>query len=173
MRMPRVRFTVRGMMIVVAATAIALIASDLKLWEPENLLVAAVTGTTALAIEKARRDVERSRSRGQVVGRFRLLGRIGASLPVAVLIVILCCGINIAYDMMVHIPWWISDAMTHPGNVHEAVMLSMRLDNFVKVSMDLCLAWAALSVWDHGTKRGWFSVKASLSIRLDGSWILA
>src|SRR3954465_11458026 len=94
MALSRIRLSVRGMLVVTAFAALALSAAEWMPPPPMESLVVPVVGAATLAIEKGRRDVERSRSRGVVVGRFGLLVRIGASLPVAVLIV-LCCQVLI------------------------------------------------------------------------------
>ena len=118
-----------------------------------------VVGTTVLAIEKARRDVERSSSRGVVVGRFGLLVRVGVNLPVAVLIV-LCCQvlIGVSESGLWKTYWWISDAFTRPEvSISERLELGLRIVLQVKTGLGLCLGWVALSVWEHGQERGWFA----------------
>src|SRR5262249_37964600 len=92
MRFPR--FQIRTMMVAVAVVAIVMVAPDLYLEPPSGTLVFMVVGATALAIEKSRREVERARCGGEAVGRFRFLGRIFWNLPVAILIVVACRGLN-------------------------------------------------------------------------------
>src|SRR3954464_2220948 len=103
------------MLVVVGFAALVLSAAEWMPSPPMRSLIVPVVGTTALAIEKGRRDVERSRSRGIVAGRFGLLVRIGVSLPVAVLIV-LCCHvlIGVSESSLWETFWWISDASTRP-----------------------------------------------------------
>jgi hypothetical protein len=165
MKLPRVRFTVRGMLVVVAFAALALSANEwMPTWPAGSLLVSVVC-TAALAIEKARRDVERSRSRGVVVGRFGLLVRIGVNLPVAVLIV-LCCQvlIGVSDSSLWDAYWWISDALNGPdvSTIPERFELGLRIELQVKTGLGLCLGWAALSVWDRGQERGWFGASSRL-----------
>jgi hypothetical protein len=76
------------MLVVVAFAALVLSADEWMPSPPIRSLVVPVVGITALAIEQARRDIERSRSSSVPVGRFGLLVRIGVNLPVAVLIVL-------------------------------------------------------------------------------------
>jgi hypothetical protein len=164
MKLPRVRLTVRGMLVVVAFAALVLSAPE---WMPEppiRSLIVPVVGTTALAIEQARRDVERSRSRGVVVGRFGLLVRIGVNLPVAVLIV-LCCQvlIGVSDSRLWDAYWWISDAFTRPEvSIVERFELGQRIALPVEAGLGLCLGWVALSVWDRGQERGWFGASSRL-----------
>jgi hypothetical protein len=159
MKLPRVRLTVRGMLVVVAFAAVVLSAPE---WMPEppiRSLIVPVVGTSVLAIEQARRDVERSRSRGVVVGRFGLLVRIGINLPVAVLIV-LCCQvlIGVSDSSLWDAYWWISDAFTRPEvsvvSIPERFELGEWIDLQVKTGLGLCLGWVALSVWERWQARG-------------------
>ena len=164
MKLPRVRLTVRVMLVVVAFAALVLSAAEWMPSPPMRSLVVPVVGTTALAIEQARRDVERSRSRGVVVGRFGLLVRIGVNLPVAVLIV-LCCQvlIGVSESSLWEAHWWISDAFTRPEvSISERVELGLRIDLQVKTGLGLCLGWVALSVWDRAQERGWFGASSRL-----------
>ncbi len=164
MKLPRVRLTIRGMLVLVAFAALALSAAEWMPPPPMDSLVLPVVGTTALAIEKARRDVERSRSRGVVVRRFGLLVRIGVNLPVAVLIV-LCCQvlIRVSESSVGEAHWWISDALTPPGvSFPDRVALFLRIDLQVQTGLGLCLGWVALSVWDRGQERGWFGASSRL-----------
>jgi hypothetical protein len=148
----RNRLSVRGMLVVFAFAALALSAPEWMPSPPMDSLVVPVVGTTALAIEKARRDVERSRSRGVVVARFGLLVRIGISLPVAVLIV-LCCRVLIFFSesSLWDTHWWICGAFTRPEvDIWERFKVGLRIDLQVKTGLGLCLGWVALSVWDRG-----------------------
>ena len=82
---------------------------------PIRSLIVPVVGTTVLAIEQARRDVERLRSRGVVVGRFGLLVRIGINLPVAVDDRPMLPGASRGFRFESwDAYWWISDAFTRP-----------------------------------------------------------
>ena len=162
MTLPRVRLTVRGMLVVVAFAALALSADEWMPSGPISSLVVPVVGTTALVIEQARRDVERSRSRGVVVGRFGLLVRIGVNLPVAVLIV-LCCQvlIGVSDSSLWEAYWWISDASTRSvESIPERIELGLRIVLQVETGLGLCLGWAALSLWDRGQERGWFGASS-------------
>src|SRR4051794_4748163 len=124
MTLSRARLSVRGMLVVVAFAALALSAAEWMPPPPMESLVVPVVGAAALAIEKARRDVERSRSRGVVVGRFGLLVRIGVSLPVAVLIV-LCCQVLIGVSESS--VWRISYAFTRAEvSIAERVEMGLR-----------------------------------------------
>ena len=139
-------------------------------WMPEppiRSLIVPVVGTTVLAIEQARRDVERLRSRGVVVGRFGLLVRIGINLPVAVVIV-LCCQvlIGVSDSSLWDAYWWISDAFTRPEvsvvSIPERFELGQWIDLQVKTGLGLCLGWVALSVWERGQARDWFGASSRL-----------
>jgi hypothetical protein len=164
MKLPRVRLTVRVMLVIIAFAALALSADEWMPSPPIRSLVVPVVGTTALAIEKARRDVERSRSRGKAVGRLGLLVRIGVNLPVAVLIV-LCCQalIGVSESSLWDAYWWISDALTRPeASIAERFELGVRIELQVKTGLGLCLGWLALSVWERGQERGWFGASSRL-----------
>ena len=93
MKLPRVRLTVRGMLVVVAFAALVLSAAE---WMPPSPMVA---GFARGWHHGARNRESSARCRAFevqrfVVGRFGLLVRIGVNLPVAVLIV-LCCQVLI------------------------------------------------------------------------------
>lgn len=150
MRLPRVRITVGGMMVAVAAVAVVIVAPDVHLGRPENTLVIMVVGATALAIEKSRREVERARCGGEGVGRFRFLGRIVWNLPVGILIVVVCRGLNEQFDWtLMDITGWILRQVLSPGlSPHETYLAYMRIIPRFIACMDLGVAMTAFLLWD-------------------------
>lgn len=147
--MSRLRFTVRQLMVAVAVIAALFVAPDLQLGQPEGKLVATVAGTAALAIEKARREVERARRRGDPVGPLRFPGRIIAGLPVAIMIIAACWMFNgLTFTARLGIASWLVDA-TRPGlDPHQVYLALMGATPRLTAAMDLTFVLAAFHLWD-------------------------
>lgn len=150
MRLPRARFTVRGLMLAVAVVAALIVAPDLDLDQPQGtMLVATIGGTAALAVEKARRDVERARRRGETVGSLRFPGRIIAALPAAALIIAACWSFNhLSYLTRSDFAYWLLDAARPGLDPYEAYLALMQIMPRMTAGMDLVLVWAAFRLWD-------------------------
>ena len=147
--MPRVRFTMRGLMVAVAVVAALIVAPDLLLGLPEPMLVATVVGTAALAIEKARREVERARHRGEKVGPLRFPGRFIARLPVAIIIVAVCRWFNdLSYVAQTNIAIRLVHAACPGLAPFEVYLALLRITPRMTAAMDLVLVWTAFRLWN-------------------------
>lgn len=149
MRLLRARFTVRGLMIAVTVVAALMAAPDLKLDQAEGAMVATIAGPAVLAVEKARREVERARRRGEPVGVLRFPGRIIASLPVAALIIAVCWYFNDLSDTTrSDIVYGLLDAARPGLDPRDAYQALMQIEPRMTAAMDLVLVWAAFRLWD-------------------------
>lgn len=147
--MPRVQFTVRRMMVAVAVVAALLVAPDLPLEHSADMLVATVVGTAVLAVEKARREVERARRRGDPVGPLRFPVRILAGLPIAIIIIAVCCWFNdLSYMTQVDITDWLLDAARPGMGPDEEFLALMWITPRMTEAKDVMLVWAAFRLWD-------------------------
>lgn len=155
MHIPRVRFTVRWLMVAVALAAVMMIVPDLHLWRPENTLVVMAVGATALAMEISRREVERTRSRGEKVGRFRFLGRVLLNLPIGILIVVACLEFNtlIRYKLLDVTSWILEDVLSTGLSPYDTLLGCLRILPRVYMAIDLGLVLTAFSLWDAQRQR--------------------